>query len=397
MARACVRNEIVDFRERFLGSRGTKSSFLTFALAFSVSVAHAAPPKYRAIELLDTTGELQRIQPSDISDTGVIVGGVTIQNKERLMVYNHGILQTLTGPKGLPYFGYATANNAATVSAVEYEVQYYNGVGYIVGGSFGVDPGGQPYELGQVGQYLYDINDQNQRVGLQNLTGVMEAVIHQNGQFTTLKAGPMLMNKAVAINNAGIIGGITMDTAGHSQALRWDSADSEPTVIDLPGYNSQVARIASNGTLVGVARHRTDADIADQLFIWRGNMLTHMDVGKSVRSQVEITGVNNAGYIVGNLSILGSGSDGVGFWDPAGNRYGLQDLIINQEGLNLGSDDYVGGMNEKGEMVARLTRKDRYRAIYLLQPVPEPASLALLSAGVAVILKQRRRQPTARL
>lgn len=187
------------------------------------------------------------------------------------------------------------------------------------------------------------INDHDQITGWSALAGdnAQHAFLYQNGTMTDLGTLGGTESGAFAINNAGaIVGTSTLDAAGN---IRHAFLYANGVMTDL-------------GTLGGATDTFANA-------------------------------INDAGQVVGNL-VVGGRTTYLGFLYQDGRMMDLNTLVDPASGWTIVD---ANGINNKGQIVGIGFKDNQFQSI-VLSPVPEPASCAMLLAGVGLLGALRRRR-----
>ncbi|MCB5184048.1 PEP-CTERM sorting domain-containing protein [Methylobacillus gramineus] len=247
------------------------------------------------------------------------------------------------------------------------------------------------------------------------------ATLWQNGKATTLPALSGQYAHANDINNNGQVIGWSLDTQNQTIATVWNN--NTPTALtSQDGYRSEANAINDNDNIVGTlyqgfASNAVFWNSSNQLLIlgsiggnggseafainnhdiivgWSSSLdgRQHatlwdngqaIDLGRLNGYASYAYGVNNLGNVVG--SFIG---DHEGIWDEYailwknGSAINLNSLIDRASGITLVS---AYDINDQGWIIAQgKDANDNYSA-YLLAPVPEPETYALLLVGLGLI------------
>ena len=276
--------------------------------------------------------------------------------------------------------------------------------------------------LSAVGGYAVGINNAGQVVGTVN----SQAALWSPGSDFATDVAPW-PSAVGGINDAGVIAGVQIDSAGPSRAFRRRTDGtlqylSDPRLIDTgvgpinaSGHAAglgmtneelrrQVAFVwAPDGTvtplpgLVGGAesfggifgindQNWVIGAQGDQAILWRPGQGALLLGGLPGLSSAAAESINNAGMVVGNT--IQEGQSRAFVWTPAGGGRVLSSLL-NETGagwqLIQASD-----VNDRGQIVGLGIYQDRPQG-FVLTPIPEPTGGLLIAAGALILGRRPRR------
>jgi len=276
-----------------------------------------------------------------------------------------------------------------------------------------------------LGSSAYDINDSGTVVGSIQVApnGSSHAAIFSGGTVTDL-AGTSF---ASSISNNGKITG-----SGNGQAFLY-SGGTTTYLGALPGGAISTGYGVNNaGTVVGVAETKVGGNTLYRAFSSTGGVMTDLGTLGSTAPGYSSTAraVNNSGTVVGYYTSP-TYSSGNGFYYSGGAMHPLTGLYtlgctaygINDSGRIVGTSAVLSGqravvydngiavdlnkkvvpstatgwvlrwaydINSKGQIVGIGEYGGQYRS-FLLTPVPEPGTWAVLGLGTLAVLRRRRK------
>lgn len=333
--------------------------------------------------------------------------------------------QVLTAPAGISYFQGAGLNDNGLVTAFGYTPAFttssffydtrisaapiaaqipasylgaalagINNLGQAAGSANGGSFGRAMYWAGPgaVGAPLGTLGGTNSQAFAINNAGVM--VGYADTAATSFEPAMFTSSGIVDIGDASVVGGYGLDVsdtglvvgladlgAGHGNAVWFDYAHGR--VVDLSGAGGEAAAVSVNDLGLAVGTTTPVGTTLQHATLFDLNAGTLLDLGVlGGYTGSNAYAINNAGQVVG---VATTGANTRPFiWDAIN---GLRDLTtLIPAGLNLTS---VTTINEAGQILGS-SCAGASCSVVLLTPVPEPASWALLVAGLGVLMRRRR-------
>ncbi|TVT47983.1 MAG: PEP-CTERM sorting domain-containing protein [Denitromonas halophila] len=247
----------------------------------------------------------------------------------------------------------------------------------------------------QVSSLAAAINDQNQIAGTVNHGGTrVAAITTPDGTqrlLGTLTGGSDYsgwtgFSSASAINAGGDVVGTGRSVSGGNHAFLWTEAGGMQDLGFLPGAyeNSRATGINDARQVIGWSQ----GDDCWCAFLWSATdgmqSLGHLSGAATGYESSFASDINNAGQVIG-WSYVGDVAHAMRWTETAGMQ-DLNALIDPAEGWVLSS---ANGINEKGQIVGTgLLNGQSYG--FVLSPVPEPATWAMMLGGLGVLFRRRR-------
>ncbi len=374
------------------------ASLPALALALGLAAAPAAAiagavPGYTIVDL-GTVAGLASSQAFNISPDGDAIVGRSLGSSGVASIYTFG-----SGPQALPNL---PGRNFAVANAV-------NNAGLAVGTSsttaFGSNPlpvvwaGGAasalPLPAGQTAGRANDVNAAGVAVGSVNGGSLERPVIYSGGSaslITATTANGSSMRTAFGINDAGWVVGNGVDPANAALnvGLLYDIASG--TLVNLgalPGANGALAfDVGNGGHVVGSSMLNQGAS---RPFIWTaGGGMVEIPLPAGT-TQGSARGVNASGWAVGTAS----SAFAIPFVYDGSSTWRVADLLPAGSGWDLSTNTSSSalGISDDGIIVGTGVFNGQVRAYALVpSPVPEPATWALMAAGLALLAGLARRR-----
>ena len=363
-------------------SRLASASVLLAAVSLPLSVF--ALPSYNAVLLdltsIDSNGH-------SINDSGYSVGFYrNADNNNQYAGYSaQGGVITLLPNVGLggPYNKFIDVNNNNVSTGRSFTPGFqFNAFTY--DGNTGVMT--SLGTLGGTNSYGEAINDNGQVVGLSDVVGGgSHAFSYKDGVMTDLGTLGGNQSTAFDVNNDGVIVGKSDIVGGGERGFVHQNGVM--TGLGTLAGNSQAVAINENGVIAGNSVNgagQTRAVIFDS----NGNPI---DLGTLGGTYSEAFSINDSGYIVGG-SFVGSGNTHGFIWHEDFGMLDLNDLIVNIDGEILYITT-VWDINENGDIVgAARNLSGQSQAIYLqaVSEVPLPAAGWLFVSALAGLVARKR-------
>ena len=341
----------------------------TIALALLTAVAPAAFAQTQY--LVTSLGSLGGASAFGwgINNNGQVTGwSATSGNGAHAFLYNGGTMTDLGTLGGADSYAYGMNNNGQVVGASEYN-------GSVSRHAF-LYSGGTMTDLGTFGgavSFANAINDSGQVVGTATASdGTGYAFLYTDGMMSNLGSfAPHAIN-----NNGQIVGYNGVNAVLYSGGTITDLGS-------LGGQGSFAYGINNYGQVAGASPTGTGSGGA---FLYSsGTMLSLGTVNSSLPLSIAF-GLNDNGQIVGEAYNNGIGTYHAFVYEN-GQMLDLNNLIPAGSGLTLTDAQAI---NDYGQIVANGNYGGENQA-FLLTPVPEPATGALLAASLTGWAVCRRR------
>lgn len=352
-----------------------------------------------------------------ITDLGVVGSGNTYSQAFGISTNGRAIVGRSIGQGTTEWPAFVWQADTGTVAQAALKDRAYawgygvNNAGVAVGLAALTESGGSPVPVlwsggtvtklampsGQTAGRAFDINNNGIAVGSVGGGASEVAVVYNTSTGTTtyiqaVSSAGSYMQTATSINDAGIITGNGVDSAGRNVAVSYNMSTGILSEVPLPvytgGFNSSLASaLSDNGWIGGSSGNRSQA------FLWSQATGTINVPLPAISSNGGINGVNNMGWAVGSSGGVYSNP----FLYADDTTYLISDIITNEAGWNFDTTTSASalGISNNGIIVGTAQINGIEHA-YMLTPVPEPATYGLMMLGlIGVGFAARRRQAQA--
>jgi len=290
--------------------------------------------------------------------------------------------------------------------------------------------GNQTVALGSLGgsTRANDLNNIDQVVGNSAISkgGAQHAFLYTSGAMQDLGTLGGASSNAVAINNAGtVVGTSDLASGGDQHAFIYTASHGMTDIGTLGGNYSEALDVNAHGDVLG--RSKT-VDGAMHTFLYSKGVMTDLTASAGLPSDATYLRFGGNGEIIGqaldpmlaqttsytyiNNHYTNRGTDALmdlsgdksllnayagGGWLQVGpDRILYSDLLAASPGEPGWAEvNSAISLNARGQILAYGVDIDGKNFTLLMTPVPEPATWAMLFAGLGLIAWQRRRSARA--
>jgi hypothetical protein len=228
---------------------------------------------------------------------------------------------------------------------------------------------------GSSATYAYGINDSGQLAGYSVNSTAINGFVRTGSTYSTIAAPGATNTYAFGIDSTGQVVGAYENASGTAQGFLWNSGLF--STFAVPGANATYAYgINNSGEVAGT--FTTAAGLVAGFTLSNGNFVTKSVPGAT---QTFVRGLNNWGDLVGNyVDSLGTH----GFAWLATGQFWSFDIVgaTSTDAQSINDARQIAGYYQTGSSTQGF--------IAVPKPIPLPATLPLLAAGLVVVLRGRQ-------
>jgi uncharacterized membrane protein len=222
------------------------------------------------------------------------------------------------------------------------------------------------------------INNSGQTVGFYaDNNGDNVGFVEKNGSFTTVidpagATSPPIIDQLLGVNDKNQAAGFYTDAQGNNHGYIYNITNQTFDAINIAGATSVTATDINNQGYVS-GFYTTALNTVDG-FLDKNGVITTISINGSFNTQ--FLGLNNNGMMVGT------------YVDAAGVMHGVEYNSVTGSYTTIDDPNGIGfttlnGINDKGQIVGFYTDAAGNTHGLLVNPVPEPSSIALALIGAA--------------
>lgn len=343
------------------------SHLVAAAIALPAAVAAGEPPRYRMYDMSEAFGWDSIV--NSINNHGQVAG--------RLADGRPAIWSVESGLQPMPAFAPAGYNPGISPSAINDHGQIVFDMLHFQTSTektFLYDPQTGYSQIPQVGQYQSFQRDINNHGIVLAAYDIGIPYLTWNTRTNEITGMPFLFEAVIGDNGmAGYTGSESEILTASSRTTMDRTSDHRiGHVYDINAHNMVVGRVGDNSGSLGL--------------VWnaQGQLIHEVSLPRTGA----FTSINDHGVVLGSYEH--DAPSRAFLWTPEWGIRHLDELVENWNGRRFWSSYQI---NNRGQLlVGGFDDTGTESRMYLLSPVPEPATLVALGLGSLVLLR-RRRQP----